>query len=170
MYPVYFRPSPALALKWERVELKDGDFIDLCWNLPEPQDRTAPIVAVLPGLGGSIVSKYARGVMARMSKEGARTVLVHARGASGVPNRKPRAYHAGAWEDPAEVLEQIRARFPEAPLFGVGFSLGGNVLLDLVAEVGPTLGMTGAVAVSVPMDLSACAGRLKRGLGRIYDA
>lgn len=32
-------------------------------------------------------------------------------------------------------IEYIHSKFPSAPIFGVGFSLGGNVLAKYAAEV-----------------------------------
>jgi predicted alpha/beta-fold hydrolase len=79
---------------------------------------------------------------------------------------------AGA--DPATprvvVLHHLRARYPEAALGAVGFSLGGNVLLKYLDEEGADAGrvLRAAVAVSVPFDLAAGAHKLERGMGRIY--
>ena len=44
-----------------------------------------------------------------------------------------------------------------APVFAVGFSLGGNVVLKLAAELGESAGalLAGVCAVSAPLDLAA---------------
>ena len=35
LWPALLRRSRALALNWERVELEDGDFLDLAWSGPD---------------------------------------------------------------------------------------------------------------------------------------
>ena len=50
------------------------------------------------------------------------------------------------------------------------YSLGGSVLLNLLAKTGDDCPLDGACAISVPFDLGACASLLDRGEGltRIY--
>jgi predicted alpha/beta-fold hydrolase len=51
----------------------------------------------------------------------------------------------------------------------VGYSLGGNVLLKHLGEIGVAVpGLGAAAAVSVPYDLAASAAALERGMGRLY--
>ena len=60
-------------------------------------------------------------------------------------------------------------RAPGAPLGLVGVSLGGNVILKWLGERGADAPaeVAGAVAISTPFDLAACAGVLDRGLSRL---
>src|SRR5262249_52426397 len=83
------------------------------------------------------------------------------RSCSGEPNLLARSYHSGAVEDPAWALTQLRARV-EGPLYAVGFSLGGNVLLRLLAEQGEDALVSRAAVISVPFDLARCAIELDR--------
>jgi hypothetical protein len=88
-------------------------------------------------------------------------------------NRLPRFYHSGDTEDLDHVVRLLVARDPAAPLVAVGVSLGGNVLLKWLgeqAEATPRQ-VAGAVGISVPFDLEACARRMDRGLQRwLYTA
>lgn len=169
MYPVLVRPRPALEVTLERVELPDGDFVDLAWSRPEPADPEAPLVVVFPGLGGSIRSTYARGLLRVVAERGWRGVLLHFRGTSGIPNRLARSYHAGETGDPRYLLGRIRERYPAAPMGAVGYSLGGSVLLALLAEEGEASCFSCAAVASVPLELGPCADRLQRGFSRVYD-
>ncbi|MNN99949.1 putative hydrolase [compost metagenome] len=65
----------------------------------------------------------------------------------------PRSYHSGASEDLAETIRHLRAKRPLAPLYAVGYSLGGNVLLKHLGETGTASGVRGAVAESAPFRL-----------------
>ena len=94
IYSTIARHILAPINKCERMELPDGDFIDLAWatnNSPE----SAPIVILLHGLGGSASSPYIAGLMHALNKCKFRAVLMHFRGAGPEPNRLLRAYHAG---------------------------------------------------------------------------
>ena len=59
MFGTLFRRPPAIGLRRERIELADGDFLDLDWT---PGAR-GPVVLVLHGLEGSSDSPYARGML-----------------------------------------------------------------------------------------------------------
>ena len=96
-------------------------------------------------------------------------VVVHFRGCSGEPNLLARSYHSGASEDLAETIAHLRAKRPLAPLYAVGYSLGGNVLLKHLGETGETSGLQGAAAVSVPFSLDQCADRIGLGFSRVYQ-
>ncbi|MBO9468502.1 hydrolase [Endozoicomonas sp. G2_2] len=163
------RPSPPLDVERERLELDDGDFLDLSWLPERGLDEEAPVVIVLHGLNGSLESKYARGLLRQADAHGARGVLMHFRGAAE-PNRLPRSYHSGETEDFATVAAHVRARYPRAALAAVGYSLGGNVLLKYLGERGRESPLACATAVSVPYDLKRCAEAIQQGLSRIYQA
>jgi predicted alpha/beta-fold hydrolase len=160
------RRLPQVRLRRERLELPDGDFLDLDWL--KGGDPHGPLVVVLHGLEGSSGSQYARGLLAAIAQRGWRAVVMHFRGCSGEPNRLARSYHSGETGDLAHVLAELRARAPRAPLGVVGYSLGGNVLLKWLGESAATT-VSAAVAVSVPFDLACAAERLERGLSRLYQ-
>ncbi len=160
------RRKPALQTRRERLELPDGDFLDLDWL----GGGQGPLVVVLHGLEGSIESPYARGLLRAIQARGWRGVLMHFRGCSGEANRLDRAYHSGETGDVAQVIEILARRHPGAPLAAVGYSLGGNVLLKWLGERGGDSPLACGVAVSVPFSLSACADQLDKGPSRLYQA
>lgn len=169
LFASQMRSLPPLTIEPERLELDDGDFVDLSW-LPEAGlAEDAPLVVVLHGLNGSLESKYVRGLLREVADHGARGVLMHFRGASR-PNRLSRSYHSGETGDLGVVLARLRERYPRASLGAAGYSLGGNVLLKYLGEQGSESPLTCAVAVSVPYDLKTCAYAVQKGLSRIYQA
>ncbi|MEE3633336.1 hydrolase [Pseudomonas sp. AL 58] len=152
----------------ERLWLKDGDFLDLDWHGPHSID--APLVVLLHGLTGSSSSPYILGVQQALALQGWGSVAVNWRGCSGEPNLLPRSYHSGASEDLAEVITHVQAQRPVAPLYAVGYSLGGNILLKYLGETGTACPLQAAVAVSVPFRLDQCADRIGQGFSRVYQA
>jgi predicted alpha/beta-fold hydrolase len=160
----------------ERIELDDGDFVDLDWAVevggtsPAPD---APLVLVMHGLEGSSRSEYVLEMQRALARVGLASAALNFRSCSGEPNRLPRFYHAGDTLDPATVLELLRARFPNRPLGAVGFSLGGNVLLKYLGERGrdpaDDAAVSAAVAISPPFDLATGVVTVERGLSRGYQ-
>lgn len=159
------RLTPKISFWRERLELPDGDFIDLDWS----ENGSGPIVIVLHGLEGSSNSPYARGIMQAIEHRGWRGVVMHFRGCSGEPNRLARSYHSGDTGDLAFCINTLRRREPHTPLAAVGFSLGGNVLLKWLGKASGAAPLRAAVAVSVPYVLGGAADRLNHGFSRLYQ-
>jgi hypothetical protein len=110
------------------------------------------------------------GLQQALTTRGWASVALNWRGCSGEPNLLARGYHSGASDDLAETVRHLRAQRPLTPLYVVGYSLGGNVLLKYLGESGDDSQVQGAVAVSVPFRLDQCADRLGLGFSRIYQA
>ncbi|MDR2306238.1 MAG: hydrolase [Paucimonas sp.] len=163
-----WRKLPALQRNRERLWLTDGDFLDLDWHGPHQPD--APLVLVLHGLTGSSNSPYVKGLQQALQARGWASVALNWRGCSGEPNLLARSYHSGASEDLAETIRHLRAQRPLAPLYAVGYSLGGNVLLKYLGESGESSQLEAAVAVSVPFRLDQCADRIGLGFSKVYQA
>ncbi len=164
IWPALFRRRPPLDLTGERVELPDGDFVDLAWTA----NRRGPCVLVLHGLEGSLRSHYAAGILQSLQTAGYQGVFMHFRGCSGEPNRLARGYHSGDTGDLARVLEHIRRKHAQPVSAAIGFSLGGNVLLKWLGEHKGRSSLKAAVAVSVPFRLKDAAERLEIGWSRLY--
>lgn len=170
IFPALFRRPKPLAVDREELELPDGDFLALDWAAP-PEGATdqTPLLLVLHGLEGSLRSQYVTGIMRAMRVEGWRTVLMNFRGTDGQPNRLARAYHSGETEDARHLIQVLRARYPQAPLALVGYSLGASVTLNYLSEERAAAPLMAAVAVSTPFDLAACAEHIHQGASRLYE-
>ncbi len=165
LWPTLGRRRVRLTLSRERLELPDGDFLDLDWTARD----SGPIVVVFHGLMGSVDSPYARGMLKEIHARGWRGLFVHFRSCSGEPNRKDRFYHSGDTGDMAFVVNEVNRRHPETPVAAVGYSLGGNALLKWLGETGDSNPLAAAVAVSVPFDLQSVADSIHEGFSRIYE-
>ena len=157
-------PPVLPSYQQERLELDDGDFIDLLWG-PFRSNRT---LLVLHGLEGSIQSAYARRIFNYFNALKVALVFMHFRGCSGEANRLLRSYHSGETRDLQRVIKHLQTcGVSEIAL--LGYSLGGNQVLKYMGEAQPDPGIIGAVAVSVPFRLDLCAQALNRGFARIYQ-
>lgn len=165
IWPSLFRKRPKLPLLRERLELPDGDFLDLDWT----ETNAGPIVLLLHGLEGNDESHYAKSLLKHLSQSGFQVALMYFRGCNGEMNRLPRAYHSGETGDVNYVVSQLTARFPDRPVYAIGISLGGNVLLKWLGETGLANSLTGAIAISVPFDLSNAADQLNRPGSMVYQ-
>ncbi|MCL2918390.1 hydrolase [Shewanella litorisediminis] len=160
------RPTP--VLRRERLELEDGDFLDLDW-LGQPEEGK-PVVMAIHGLEGSARSHYASRLLHACEARGLAAVVHHHRSCSGESNRLPRSYHSGDTQDVAHSIRHIRRRYPNSPVLAVGYSLGGNVLGKFLGEQQSDSPIARAVVVSAPLRLAACAKRLEKGFSRVYQS
>jgi len=167
IYPYLFLRQRVPPLRREQWDTPDGDVIDVDW-LDGPAH--APLVVLFHGLEGGSRSHYARAVLYELHARGWRGAVPHFRGCGGAPNRLPRAYHSGDFEEVDWVLRRIAALAPVKPRFAIGVSLGGNALLKWLVVRGVQAGdlIQAAAAVSAPMDLMAAGLGLGRGFNRVY--
>lgn len=149
-----FRPGPHVPVSRERWELSDGDFVDVD-RMAGP--REAPLLLALHGLEGSSSAHYVRGLLAQARMRGWRALALNFRGCSGDMNRLVRSYHSGETGDLSELVR--RAQDESDRIVLAGFSLGGNVLVKWLGELGDSAPreIRAAVALSVPFDLALCA-------------
>lgn len=167
MWPAFCRSSiKNLALERERLELPDGDFVDLDWM---GKQQTGPLVLILHGFEGSIDSHYAKGMLQAIGQCGWRGIFMHFRGCSGEPNRLQRSYHSGETLDVDYVVNVISKREPGLRIAAIGYSLGGNILLKWLGETGQKNPLQAAIAISVPFDLHKASKRIQCGFSRIYQ-
>jgi len=167
IWPRFFQKRLPLSVKWERIATPDDDFLDLAWG-PQPFSLNG-VVVMFHGLEGSIRSHYANDMMAVLSQQGWQCVMMHFRSCSGEINRQPRAYHSGETSDPMFFLDWLEKRFPQLPKVGIGFSLGGNMLLKLLGENPAQKWLQAAIAVSAPMKLADCSQSIATGFSRVYQ-
>jgi predicted alpha/beta-fold hydrolase len=165
LYPSLLRPLPGLPIRRERLELADGDFVDLGWS----GEGRGPIAILLHGLTGGFDSKYLRGTARRLVARGWRTVALQLRGSGPDTNRLPRCYNHGDTEDFHTLCAVLRQREPQTPLYAAGWSMGANILLKAMGEAGGRSPVGAAAAACAPFQLEPCAERLRRGFPRVYQ-
>ncbi|HCT99636.1 MAG TPA: hydrolase [Methylococcaceae bacterium] len=169
LYPALFREVSSPPRQRERLRTPDNDFLDLDW-CGEQGNATQPLILLLHGLTGSADSVYIKALQHCLLSHNMRSVALNFRGCSGEANHVARCYHSGDTQDIAFVYQTLREREPDSVLGAVGCSLGGNVLVKWLGEQGERVTLFGAVAVSVPFLLDACASKLDRGFSKLYRA
>ena len=165
IYPAVCRRVEGVAYQRERLELSDGDFVDLDWS--RVGGRSAVIVS--HGLEGSSQGNYVQGMVCAFNRRGWDAAALNFRGCSGEPNRLARFYHSGATEDLWHTARHVAGKGYERVAL-LGFSLGGNVTLKLLGELGESVPawLIGGVGISVPCDLKSSAEAMARPINRPY--
>ena len=169
VYSSLFRKPLNLNFTKKQFNLSDGDFLECYWHEAKIQTTNTPLVILFHGLAGSYKSPYIQGVVQELSRNGFNSVLMHFRGCTGNDNKLPRSYHSGDSGDALEFIKSVKKEFPNSKLYGVGYSLGANMLLKLLGEIKESSLLEKCVAVSPPMQLDACSARMNQGFSRYYQ-
>ncbi len=164
--PSAFRKIKGVTYSRERLELPDGDFLDLDWL----RNGSRKLMIVSHGLEGSSERHYSKGMAKYFHQHGWDALAWNCRSCSGEMNRLPRFYHHGATEDLKVVVEHaIQSRQYDSVVL-VGISMGGSLTLKYLGENSGQLpvAVRGAVAFSVPCHLGSSAKELDRPEKRFY--
>lgn len=139
----------------ERLELEDGDFLDLDWS--RLQHKPRKIMIALHGLEGSSSRPYIKGMIRYFNQKGWDALGFNFRGCSGEMNRLLQTYHMSKIDDIGAVVRYLESTGNYDSIALVGFSLGGSVVLNYLGRnsVDLPLSIKAAVAISVPVDLVA---------------
>jgi uncharacterized protein len=167
----------------DRIETPDQDWfhVDIKYAKKESTSHSKSIVLLLHGLQSNSQSP--------ICKEMATAFLDHHgmdechclnfRGCSGTPNDKVGGYQLGFTDDLQQYLSLFRERYrdedssgPPPSLYLAGFSLGANVVLKCLGELGPAAvdqyHIAGAAVVCAPLDQVANAPVLAQpGINRL---
>ncbi|MFM6914916.1 MAG: YheT family hydrolase [Aquirufa sp.] len=167
IYPSLFRKVPLTHSHSERLELPDGDFLDVDWHLRKGELHEKPLLIVSHGLEGDSRRHYITGLIRSFPEFHA--LAWNYRSCSGDPNRNLRFYHSGATDDLDFVIQEALSRGVK-DIYLAGFSLGGNLSLKWLGENGKKASqfVRKAVAFSVPLHLSSSSQQLTRWENRLY--
>lgn len=155
-----------LPYERERLELPDGDFLDLDW-IRQGKRRLA---ILSHGLEGNSERHYIKGTARLFARNGWDVLAWNCRSCSGEMNRRLRLYHHGDTGDIGTVVDHaLRARnYSEVTM--IGFSMGGSMTLKYLGLKGKNIppAVRSAVAISTPCDLKASAEALEFPGNRFY--
>lgn len=152
IYSARFRPSPSLVQQRERVQLLDGDFLDVDWSFTKIPSKKVAIL--LHGLEGNAQRTYIKWQAKVLKEAGWNVAAVNYRGCSGEANLSYQSYNAGKTDDLEAVVNVILEKDKYNEIALVGFSLGGNLLLKYLGErKSIPQEIKKAVAISTPLSL-----------------
>jgi predicted alpha/beta-fold hydrolase len=154
------------------VELDDGDCVVLHDDFPDDWQPTDRSVLLLHGLGGSATSDCIARTAGKLNERGIRTFRLDQRGCGASASLARRPAHAGRSEDVIAALMFLAELCPDSPVTLVGYSLGGNITLKTLGEVGtlPPGNLDSGAAVCPPVDLVASSEHIYSGWNWIYDS
>ncbi len=161
-----FRRVPPLPWRRERLELPDGDFLDLDWL----EGRLPHLLILSHGLEGHSRRPYMAGMARLFAQAGWAVLAWNCRSCSGEMNRLPRLYHHGDVEDIGQVVAHALATRQWERVVLLGFSMGGAMTMKYLGTMGarvhPAIRM--GIGFSVPCDLEAGARALDRWDNALY--
>ena len=168
--PALFRKVRGVTFERQRIDIFDGDFLDLDWALASNGSAQKRLVIVTHGLEGSADRGYSLGMAKIFSQNNYDVLAWNHRGCSGVPNRLLRFYHSGASEDLGAIVDYALSLKKYDSIYLIGFSLGGNMTLKYLGEKAENIApqIKKAVVFSVPLHLSSCSEQLRKRANWLY--
>ncbi|KAJ2892016.1 hypothetical protein IWW38_003381 [Coemansia aciculifera] len=125
-----------------------------------------PIVVIMTGIGGSSYEYHIRCLAMTLanqpSGQESRVVVMNYRGASKTPLTTDKMYNAQDTSDYRDIVQKLKQSYPRAPLVGLGFSLGGNLLTRYMGEEGSSSPLAAGVTICCPFDMLAFALNIHR--------
>ncbi len=161
------------------IDLGGGEALLARYDCP-PGPRLVGLVVVVPGLGGCSEGRGLRRLADHLVSTGFAVLRLNMRGGGAGRSLASGTYAALCNRDlhPAlirarqladQLADQTGSPGSSVPLFGVGLSLGGTMLLNGLLEApqqAPLL--DGLVCVSSPLDLVRCSVQFDRPRNRVY--
>lgn len=152
IYSAKLRPVPKVKQHRKRIDLKDGDFLDIDFSYAK--NKAPKVAIILHGLEGNAQRRYIKGQARSLTKKGWDVAAVNFRGCSGEPNTIFASYTAGKTDDLQAVVDFLLKKEKYNTISLIGFSLGGNLMLKYLGErkILPKE-IERAVAISTPLNL-----------------
>jgi predicted alpha/beta-fold hydrolase len=135
----------------------------------QPSAGSRPTLLLVHGLGSCDRATYATATGLLAWSRGWNVVRMNMRGAGDSLGLCARLYNAGMAGDFVAALDRVATISSRVGV--IGFSLGGNLALLALARRAEriTSRLIGAVAVSPPLSLAACAWALEQPANRVYQ-
>jgi uncharacterized protein len=136
----------------QRIETPDGDWfhVDIKYA-SETRSSQTPLVLLCHGLESSSKSKLSQDMATAYLNNGMDVACLNFRGCSGEANDKIGGYHLGFTDDLIYYITQVID--PIRPIYLSGYSLGANVVLKALGELGnKAANIRGAAVACAPLD------------------
>ena len=152
------------------IHLKDGDSLYCKMSTPPQWNSQEKTIVILHGLGGSDSSSYMIRLSRKFYQKGYRCLRINLRGAGQGVHLARKPYHGGTSQDILEAIQILKSQHRDSPLILMGFSLGGNIALKLLGELGEKAKELIEMVISIcaPVDLAQTMELLHLPSNRIY--
>ncbi|ABM72516.1 Predicted hydrolase of the alpha/beta-hydrolase fold [Prochlorococcus marinus str. MIT 9515] len=161
----------------------EGDYLLGLLELPEDFDYLRGIVIITHGLGGSTKRFGLKRIARKLVKNGFGVLKLNLRGAGSARYLAKGNYSARCSNDIISALNffkrilnnELKDFFDnkeDIPIFGVGLSLGGTILLNACLDYRSTNSkklIDGLACVSSPLDLISCSNCIERPRNLLYQ-
>ena len=129
----------------------------------------SPTLILLHGLEGSAESHYMRGMTIKAYRAGFNVIRMNQRTCGGSDHLTQTLYNSGLSNDYRAIIQELRIRDHLSPIWLVGYSMGGNLVLKAAGEMGPSdPALAGVVAVSPNIDPTQCVVALEQPRNWLY--
>ncbi|MBX9685890.1 MAG: alpha/beta fold hydrolase [Candidatus Obscuribacterales bacterium] len=130
----------------------------------------SPLAIILHGLEGSSQSSHVLGIGSKLYASGFNVLRLNMRNCGGSAAYSKTLYNAGMWEDARDVMSFFHHSKGVDEFILVGYSLGGNLLLNTASNhEGLNYEIKAACAVSPSIDLANSVAELEKPQNQIYQ-
>ncbi len=149
--PAFFRKILGVRYNRERLELSDGDFVDLDWIFK----KRKRLAILTHGLEGNTDRYYIKGAAKFFDQKDWDILAWNCRSCSGEMNRKLRLYNHGEIEDIHEIIQHAMQQNDYEQIVLLGYSMGGSISLKYASVYAQKMiaPLTHVLAYSAPTDL-----------------
>lgn len=132
---------------------EDGGTLALDWVVNDQEMKEEqPIVFLYPGVTGHSQVSYVLEIATHLTEHGYRVVAMNQRGIN-CELTSAKLSCGGYTGDIEQIIKHIRAKYVNADIYGVSYSMGANLLLKYAGE-SKSNELKGIVSISNPLDLT----------------
>ena len=165
IYAGKFKKFKSPEYNREEIDLADGDFLEIDFNL---KNKSKKAVILCHGLEGNSQRTYINSCATLFLENDYSIFAWNNRTCSGKMNRLPKLYHHASIEDLDAVVKFALNKGIEQ-VYLIGFSMGGAQVLNYLGRIDEIDSRVKAgVSVSVPIEIKASADSLKKGFNKVY--
>ncbi|OQR96669.1 serine protease family S33 [Achlya hypogyna] len=155
--------APRRVVHYHRqlLQLSDGGTVSLDWASHTSHEHAKDLAAILAEDTTPTIS-YIQLTAKCCLCAGFRVVVMNARGCAKTPVTTSKLVCPAFTADVKEVVAHLRENYVPAPtlLVGIGYSLGANILLKYVGEMGTACPLSAAISLANPYDLETTTAHL----------
>jgi predicted alpha/beta-fold hydrolase len=85
--------------------------------------------------------------MLHLNNNGYRAICLNARGTGDTKLQSSTTFNAAKTDDCREAFRHLQIKYPHAPMFALGYSIGANILTKYLAEEGILSNEKGKISI-----------------------